>query len=60
MDSTINRKVKTTEGKKVKMHSLIHNTSGVKGTLEFRDGIRKINKQFNYSHKSTQPKQQVD
>ncbi len=42
------------------MHSLAHNTSGVKGTLEFQDGIKKIDKQFNYSHKSTQPKQQVD
>jgi hypothetical protein len=30
IDSTLNPKVKTTEGKKVKVRSLAHNNSGVK------------------------------
>jgi len=34
MDSTVNPKVKTMEGKKVGVHSLAHNISGVEGRAE--------------------------
>ncbi len=38
---------------------LVRNTLGVKGMLELRDGTRKIDKQFTYSHGIAQTKQQV-
>jgi len=59
MDSTANPKVKTTKGKGIEACSLVHNTLGVEGVLEFQDGTRKIEKHFTYSHEPTQTKQQV-
>jgi len=47
------------EGEGVGAHSLAHNTLGQRGVLELQDGMRKINKQFNYSHGPAQTKQQV-
>jgi hypothetical protein len=38
MDSIVNPKVKTMEGKGVRARFLAHNTLGVEGMLELRDG----------------------
>ncbi len=59
--ATASPKVKTMEGEGegVGAHSLAHNTLGQRGVLELQDGMRKINKQFNYSHGPAQTKQQV-
>jgi hypothetical protein len=59
MDSTSSPKVKTEEGEGIGACSLVRSTLGVKGMLELRDGTKKINKQFNYSHRPVQTKQQV-
>ncbi len=48
--------MKTTEGKRVRAHSLTRNTLGVT-CWSSRMGTKKIDKQFNYSHRSTQTKQ---
>ncbi len=50
MDSIVIPKVKTMEGEKVGAWSLAPSTSGVEGMLEPRDGTRKFEKQFTYSH----------
>jgi hypothetical protein len=51
-DSNASLKVKKMKEKKISVHSLIHNTSGVRNAcLNSRMGIRKTNKQVNYSHK---------
>jgi len=53
-------KVKTTEGERVGVCSLVNNISGVRGACwNSKMGIRKIDKQVNYSHEPTQTKQQV-
>ncbi len=56
-------KVKTMEGEGIEAHSLARNISRVKGragTLGWdKEGTRKIDKQFTYSHGPTQTKQQV-
>jgi len=60
MDSIASPKVKTTEGKGVGARSLAHSTLGGRGVCwSSRVGIRKIDKQFTYSHGPTQIKQQV-
>jgi len=59
MYSTSNPKVKTTEGEGVGARSLAHSTLGVEGMLELRDGTRKIDKHFIYSHEPSQIKQQI-
>jgi hypothetical protein len=59
MDSITSPKVKTMEGG-VGAHSLVHDTSGVKGHVKLRDGTRKNDKKINYSHEPVQTKQHVD
>jgi hypothetical protein len=60
MDLTTSPKVKTIKEKRIGMHSLVHNTSGVKGACySFGIKTRKIEKQINYSHRPIQNKQQV-
>ncbi len=53
MDSIVNPKMKTMEGEGVGARSLARSTSRVEGVLEFRDGTRKIDKHFIYSHRPT-------
>jgi hypothetical protein len=48
------------EGKGIGARSLACNTLGVEGMLELRNGTRKNDKLFNYSHGPAQSKQQVD
>jgi hypothetical protein len=59
MDSIASPKVKTMKRKGVGVHFLAYNISGVEGVLELYDGTRKIDKQFNYSHRHAQTKQEV-
>jgi hypothetical protein len=60
-DSNASPKVKKTEENGVGVHSLTHNISEVKrACLNSKMGIKKSNKQVNYSHKLTQTKQQVN
>ncbi len=57
-DSNVNSKVKITkEG--VGVCSLTCNTSRVEGHVGAWDGTRTSDKWVNYSHRPTQPKQQV-
>ncbi len=60
MDSIASPKVKTAEGEGVRARSLAHNTLGQRGVLELRDGTKKIDKHFTYSHGLAQTKQQID
>jgi hypothetical protein len=61
MDSTVNPKVKTTEGKGVGARSLVRNILRIEGHAGVqRRGTRKSDKQVNYSHRPAQTKQQVD
>jgi hypothetical protein len=57
MDSTTSVKVKTTKGEGVGAHSLARNTLGIKRCAGLRDGTRKIDTQFNYTHGPAQTKQ---
>jgi hypothetical protein len=52
----VRKKLKIKEGEGIGACSLVHSTLGVKGMLELRDGTKKINKQFNYSHRPAQTK----
>jgi len=57
MDSTMSPKVKTMKGKGLGAHSLACSTSGGRRACwSFEMGTRKIDKQFNYSHKLAQTK----
>jgi len=57
---TTSPKVKTMEREGIGVHFLTRNTLGQRSVLELQDGMRKINKQFNYSHGHAQIKQEVD
>jgi hypothetical protein len=52
-------KVKTTKGEEVGARSLARNTLGVEGHTRALGGTRKSDKQFNYSRRHAQTKQQV-
>jgi hypothetical protein len=57
-DSNVNVKVKTIEEKRIEVHSLAHNTSGVRGACcNFEMGTRMSDKRVNYSYGPTQTKQ---
>jgi hypothetical protein len=59
MDSIMSPKVKTSEGEGVGHTPWLAALWGYRGMLELRDGTKNIDKQFNYSHKPAQTKQQV-
>ncbi len=59
MDSTLNLKVKTSEGEGVGCALWLATLWGQRGKLKLWDGTRKINKQFTYSQGPTQTKPQV-
>jgi len=59
-NSNANLKVKITEEKKVRVHSLVRNTSKVRGACwSFGMGTRINDKWVNYSYQPAQTKQQV-
>ncbi len=58
MDSTTSLKVKTTEGKGIRVRSLARNTLGVEGRARAPGwGLGRLTSKFNYSHGPTQTKQ---
>jgi len=60
MDLTMNPKVTTTKGEKVKAHSLVRKTSKVEGRVRASGwGLGKLTSKSIYSHKHAQTKQQV-
>jgi hypothetical protein len=60
IDSNVNMKWKQQKSKKLGALSLAHNTLGVKGMLELRDGTRKNDKQSLTHMDLHKTKQQVD
>jgi hypothetical protein len=59
MDSTVSPKVKITEEEDSWRDPWLTTLRVYMGVFELQDGIRKIDNQFNYSHRLAQTKQQV-